>query len=212
MVVFMPRRPKSDQARERVQNIIQSAEELFAKKGLASVTTNHIAKKAGVPIGSVYQYFKDKNAILVTILHKDLEEMSQIVDERIAAKHTSFIKAVSQVALCIEQELHQRPLFKALVYEELGNVDAKFRHKLKKDEAALELVWQRLMSYLVQTYFPSLTAETSRFASLILGELIYSYVTLVDKLAPTSSKETLLQHMVCMFKNYFSRRHKPKRT
>ncbi|WP_216902316.1 TetR/AcrR family transcriptional regulator [Synechococcus sp. CCY 9618] len=58
------RQPRQARSQERVRRILAAAEELFVSGGVGSTTTNAIAAKAGVPIGSLYQFFPDKGAIL----------------------------------------------------------------------------------------------------------------------------------------------------
>lgn len=56
-----------------VDAIVTAGAELFARAGYAHTTTNKIARRAGVSIGSLYQYFPGKDAILSAIfeLHQD---------------------------------------------------------------------------------------------------------------------------------------------
>jgi DNA-binding transcriptional regulator YbjK len=58
------RAPKQDRSREIVSAIVAAGRELLARDGPASLTTNRIAERAGVSIGSLYRYFADKDAIL----------------------------------------------------------------------------------------------------------------------------------------------------
>lgn len=60
----MRRQPKQARSRERVNKILDMAEEMFIAEGCNAVTTNAIAAKAEIPIGSLYQFFPDKAAIL----------------------------------------------------------------------------------------------------------------------------------------------------
>lgn len=60
----MRRQPKQARSRERVNRILDVAEEMFIAEGCNTVTTNAIAAKAEIPIGSLYQFFPDKAAIL----------------------------------------------------------------------------------------------------------------------------------------------------
>ncbi|QUY44154.1 TetR/AcrR family transcriptional regulator [Acaryochloris marina] len=60
----MHRQPKQARSRERVNKILDVAEEMFIAEGCNAVTTNAIAAKAEVPIGSLYQFFPDKAAIV----------------------------------------------------------------------------------------------------------------------------------------------------
>jgi len=60
----MRRKPRQARSQERVNRILDVAEKLFASQGYAATTTNAIAAQAQVPIGSLYQFFPDKTAIL----------------------------------------------------------------------------------------------------------------------------------------------------
>jgi len=57
-----------------VQAILEAAAQVFERHGYAGGTTNRIAKRAGVSIGSLYQYFPNKDAILVALVHRHLAE------------------------------------------------------------------------------------------------------------------------------------------
>jgi AcrR family transcriptional regulator len=61
------KRPTQERARETVGAILQAAIDLFAAEGHARTSTNRIAERAGVSIGSLYQYFPGKDAILAAL-------------------------------------------------------------------------------------------------------------------------------------------------
>lgn len=65
--------PAQERSRFTVEQIIQAATQVFAEWGYAGATTNHIAERAGVSIGSLYQYFPNKEAILVTLAKRHVE-------------------------------------------------------------------------------------------------------------------------------------------
>ncbi len=56
--------PQQSRSRALVARVLQSAGELFAAEGYEQTTTNGIAAAARVSVGSVYQFFIDKHAIL----------------------------------------------------------------------------------------------------------------------------------------------------
>ena len=69
-------RKKPIQARsiESVRSILEAATQVFEKYGYAHGTTNRIAKRAGVSIGTLYQYFPSKEAVAVALLERHLAE------------------------------------------------------------------------------------------------------------------------------------------
>lgn len=67
------RSPQQQRAREKVELIFEATVRILEKEGLEALTTNHIAAVAGISIGTLYQYFPDKEAILAELVHKEID-------------------------------------------------------------------------------------------------------------------------------------------
>jgi AcrR family transcriptional regulator len=63
----MRRVPQQARGHARVTRILDAAAEVFAEEGYDAATTNHIAARANTSVGSIYQFFPDKQAILVAL-------------------------------------------------------------------------------------------------------------------------------------------------
>lgn len=66
--------PRQERSRLTVDAILEAAAHVFERHGYASGTTNRIAERAGVSIGSLYQYFPNKDAILVALVERHLDD------------------------------------------------------------------------------------------------------------------------------------------
>ncbi len=64
------RKPKQERSIEKRNKILQVAKDLFSDKTYFNVTTNEIAKKADVSIGTLYAYFASKEDILTALLKR----------------------------------------------------------------------------------------------------------------------------------------------
>jgi AcrR family transcriptional regulator len=85
--------PVQKRSRTRVEDILRAAEFIFNEKGYEASTTNAIADQAGIPIGSLYQYFKNKKAILDTLSEKYTNELKELFVNTFAKQletHTLF--------------------------------------------------------------------------------------------------------------------------
>jgi AcrR family transcriptional regulator len=66
--------PQQARSQTTVEALLEAAAQVFERHGYAAGTTNRIAERAGVSIGSLYQYFPNKDAILVALVHQHLAE------------------------------------------------------------------------------------------------------------------------------------------
>ena len=64
--------PRQARAGETVAAILEGAAQILEAGGLAGFTTNAVAERAGVSIGTLYQYFADKNALLRALGEREM--------------------------------------------------------------------------------------------------------------------------------------------
>jgi len=70
------RKPLQERARHKIELILEAATRLIDSDGLEALTTNRIAETAGISIGTLYQYFADKQAILDKLGQRVLREVT----------------------------------------------------------------------------------------------------------------------------------------
>jgi AcrR family transcriptional regulator len=141
---FRPRKtPRQMRANETRARILDAAKQVFSTHGYAAGTTNRIAVAAGMSVGSLYQYFPNKDAILVELVAEHIEEGTRKVAatlDTVLARHapdlpplTELIDAV--VEAMIELHTTDRALHRVL-FEQAPRPD-ELLAELKAVEAAL---------------------------------------------------------------------------
>jgi AcrR family transcriptional regulator len=73
------KRPKQARSTELVAAILEAAAQVLATEGAARFTTGRVAEKAGVSIGSLYQYFPNKAAILFRLQSDEWRRTSELL-------------------------------------------------------------------------------------------------------------------------------------
>ncbi len=105
------KRPTQPRSRATVDNILQAAQSIIASKGYAAATTNHIAKVAGVSIGTVYQYFPRKEAIVAALLeHAVIYGFLPVRAQLLASMHQPLAESVPKVLWLILAARKSNPL------------------------------------------------------------------------------------------------------
>lgn len=75
------KQPRQARARVTVDSILQAAREIIEKRGFSDITTTVIAEKAGVSIGSFYEYFPSKEAVLIALYEQaSLDAVNRVRD------------------------------------------------------------------------------------------------------------------------------------
>ncbi len=65
--------PRQARANETVALILEAAAQILEANGIEAFTTNTVAERAGVSIGTLYQYFADKQAILFALGRQEVQ-------------------------------------------------------------------------------------------------------------------------------------------
>lgn len=73
------KQPRQARSRQTLSAILAAAAQVFDRLGYAGGTTDAIAERAGVSVGSVYQYFPNKDAILVALMERHVQEGTALI-------------------------------------------------------------------------------------------------------------------------------------
>jgi AcrR family transcriptional regulator len=73
------KQPKQARSTELVASILEAAVQVLAKEGAQRFTTVRVAEKAGVSVGSLYQYFPNKAAILFRLQSDEWRQTSDLL-------------------------------------------------------------------------------------------------------------------------------------
>jgi AcrR family transcriptional regulator len=71
--------PVQERGRRRVDSILDATAALIKEDGLATLSTNSIARRARMPVGTIYQFFPNKSAILVALQERFNNEIDQVL-------------------------------------------------------------------------------------------------------------------------------------
>lgn len=74
------RQPKQARSNDLVSAILQAAIQVLAKEGIRRFTTTRVAERAGVSVGSVYQYFPNKASILFRLQSDEWQQTSAMLE------------------------------------------------------------------------------------------------------------------------------------
>ncbi|MFN3609009.1 MAG: TetR/AcrR family transcriptional regulator [Hyphomonas sp.] len=97
----MRRNPKQARAQATVDAILAATFQLLEKEGEGKLTTNRIAEHAGVSIGTLYQYFKDRDAILAAMGERQAEALRRKITEIvISSPEQDGVRAIVQAITC----------------------------------------------------------------------------------------------------------------
>lgn len=120
---------------------MEAAARVFEEHGYAGATTNRIAERAGVSIGSLYQYFPNKESILAVLLEQHTQEVANAVEaiRRHVAEEPHDLVGVLQHFVEDMVELHSKnPRLQHVLLEEAPRPPHLKARLQELEHAALE--------------------------------------------------------------------------
>src|SRR6478752_6065639 len=109
-----PRRrvPRQERSRRRVEGLLDAAARIVVERGVDALTTRDIADAADAPVASLYQYFNDKEDVLLALAQRDMDEMdAQVSADLAAVEELSMATLVSTVMAAYVAVYRRRPAF-----------------------------------------------------------------------------------------------------
>jgi AcrR family transcriptional regulator len=75
--------PKQERSQATVEAILTATTRILTEQGYAQFTTNRVAELAGVSVGSLYQYFPNKEALIVALMEHHTNAMAQLAQQHL---------------------------------------------------------------------------------------------------------------------------------
>jgi AcrR family transcriptional regulator len=112
------RRPVQRRSRARVQRILDAAEGLVVTAGVEALTTRAVARRAGIPVGTLYQYFADRDAIIAALIEGHIESMDSRLSAALEALDIYTVRAVVETVIAAYRaDYVERPSYVVLWFQ-----------------------------------------------------------------------------------------------
>jgi AcrR family transcriptional regulator len=105
-VVSQRRNPRQTRARATMEAIFEATARIIERDGIAALNTNRIAERAGVSIGTLYEYFPHKEAILIAMARQRLAEDERVVRQALIAAEADEDLSLARKAIHAMVALH----------------------------------------------------------------------------------------------------------
>ena len=115
--VIKPRKiATQERSRATVDNLIEATARILVKEGFDKASTNRIAEVAGVSIGSLYQYFPSKEALVAAVIERHQQQIMQMVRGALAQVAAQPLEAAMRrfVAVAVQAHRLDPPLHRVL--------------------------------------------------------------------------------------------------
>jgi AcrR family transcriptional regulator len=99
--------PSQARSQQMVEAILEATARVLAERGYVGTNTNLVAERAGVSVGSVYQYFPNKDSLVTALHERHAAQMYALIDGVLASSHPrslrGHIDAMVQAMLAAHQ-------------------------------------------------------------------------------------------------------------
>lgn len=190
--------PKQARARERYMKVLASASNLFIEKGYEATTTNEIASRAGISIGSLYQYFNNKESIVEAMMDHYVTSLREVTD-RVLSTEVGEFSTPTAVHLLLQPiiEFHaEHPAFRSLWLA--AEVSTSLHRSMKKmDREVLRHVEQLLIARA-----PVLPPERARMVINLLAAVTKGLLSTLGRLKDEAQRDAATAEVERMLSAY----------
>lgn len=138
------KRPAQPRSRETVEAILGATAHILADVGYDALTTNAVAQRAGVSIGSLYQYFPSKDALVADLVDRHCDRMNAVFGSvfmrALGLPHREVVREVVKAILDVKIE---NPSLSRVLREQLPRVG-----RLGRLEESLQQITRAVAQYL----------------------------------------------------------------
>jgi TetR/AcrR family fatty acid metabolism transcriptional regulator len=158
----------------RREQILRAATRVFAAKGFSRATTREVAREAGISEGTIYNYFEDKDALLMAIMDElnETERRAEDFEVGLAGDFDGFVEAYLRHRMAVIWE--NREIFRVVMAEMLVNARLRERYMREVVEPTMRIGEQNFRARIEQgtARATDVPLAMRAFAGAVLGLLV----------------------------------------
>jgi AcrR family transcriptional regulator len=187
------RAPQRERGKRRVAALLEAAVTLFGEKGYDAVTMTEVAARAGAPIGSLYQFFPNKESLADAFLDRFSRRVDEALKEIEARASTLTLPQLVDALLGLMDRFQPERAAAATLLES--------RQEASTRAGELRLSLRRHVARVLRIRIPKLTPRRAQSMGVVV-------VQLMKVAAAQSGEEDLalrktvlkeLKHLMCLY-------------
>ena len=190
--------PRQSRSLATVKAILDATARILVERGFAAVTTNAVAERAGVSVGSLYQYFPNKEALVSALHSRHGEQMMAVIQRALTQAMDATLDdalggliAAAVEAHRVDADLHR------MLERQVGNMDMLEHH-----DEYIGLMGERIVALLAR-HRDQITAPDLKLAAFMLMHSAHALIHAVVLERPKGvSLKAATQEIVHMMKAY----------
>lgn len=192
--------PRQSRSAVTVTAILDATARILVERGYAATSTNAVAERAGVSVGSLYQYFPNKDALIAALHARHADQMKAVIERALARAMdvnlvdglTGLIEA-SVEAHRVDADLHR------VLEQQLAGLDVVDAH-----DQFDEIVQDRIVALLTR-HRDSLAVTDLRLAAYMLMHSVHALIHTIVATRPRGvSLKTATAEIVRMTRVYLT--------
>ena len=191
------KRPKQRRSRVTIETIFEATIKVLLANGLDGITTIQIADRAGVSIGSLYQYFPNKRALLAAVVKRHVGEVVDATIEACKSMHGKTIDdmCATMMAAFVDAKTRRPEVSRALYLPSAAvNADA-----IVKEESSR---CARAVHDMLITASDAKFAQTQLVSSVLDASIVGPTRAVIEAGGNRSTFERLKLHLTALSVGY----------
>lgn len=192
------RAPVQERSRQLVDDVLQAAAQVVAEVGFERASTNKIARRAGVSVGSIYQYFPDKDALMGALIDNRTQRLEKMITRRMMSMMGSpFPETAEAILRTFVEFVEAEPRLMRIMLEQLPHM---------REGQQFNLIEQRVQqvakTYLMQ-YAEELQVEDVDAVSFVsMAAMAILGIRIALDLPRNVSRERAIRSTITMLSRY----------
>jgi AcrR family transcriptional regulator len=192
-----------------VEAILEATIQVLVTVGKERLTTTRVAHRAGVSVGTLYQYFPNKSALLQAVIQRHLDEVTEAVERVCQEQETATLRQMGTrlIDTFLEAKMRNDPKTSVAMYSASSDVDGA------KIVRRTGVRINRAIVGMLKTSREPLTKDPQLVATMLQGAMAGISRSLLESASPEKQFEALRQEtifFVCSYLEASSKRASEK--